>query len=202
MAKQQRRKQTDDTLRQPLRLIGGQWRGRKLHFPLCEGLRPTGDRIRETLFNWLGPYLAGGVGADLYAGSGALGLEALSRGASSMTFCERDPAAAKALAENLTLLGASGGRLQHIDAMQWLQGSDISEPLTLVFLDPPFSANLWQSSIDALNARAWLADGAAIYIEAGLDSAFQVPDTWQLHREKRTGSVCYRLYFYHATSKG
>ncbi|WP_049722768.1 16S rRNA (guanine(966)-N(2))-methyltransferase RsmD [Gilvimarinus polysaccharolyticus] len=202
MAKQQRGKPAEATLRQPLRLIGGQWRGRKLHFPLCDGLRPTGDRIRETLFNWLGPYLVDAVGADLYAGSGALGLEALSRGASRMTFCERDPAAAKALANNLTVLGASGGRLQHIDALQWLHTGEINAPLELVFLDPPFAANLWQSSIDALSARGWLADGAAIYIEAGPDSVFQVPDTWMLHREKRAGGVCYRLYFYHSTSKG
>jgi len=197
VVKQKRRRPAGDSLRQPLRLIGGQWRGRKLNLPLCEGLRPTGDRIRETLFNWLAGHLTGAVVADLYAGSGALGLEALSRGAASATFCERDPAAVKALAENLALLGASGGRLQHIDAIGWLQHSDIAAPLEIVFIDPPFTANLWQPSIDALSARAWLAEGAAIYIEAGSDSVFQVPDSWQLHREKRSGAVCYRLYFYH-----
>ncbi|MFC3155829.1 16S rRNA (guanine(966)-N(2))-methyltransferase RsmD [Gilvimarinus japonicus] len=201
MAKQQRRQPAGDSLRQPLRLIGGQWRGRKLDFPLCDGLRPTGDRIRETLFNWLAPYVPEAVGADLYAGSGALGLEALSRGAARMTFCERDPAAAKALADNLKRLDASGGQLLHIDALHWLSTGDITAPLALVFLDPPFAADLWQPSIDALVAREWLADGAAIYIESGLDSVFQVPDNWQLHREKRTGGVCYRLYFYRATSK-
>lgn len=198
MAKQTRRQPAGASLRQPLRLIGGQWRGRKLQFPLCDGLRPTGDRIRETLFNWLGAYVPDAVGADLFAGSGALGLEALSRGARLMTFCERDPAAAKALAGNLALLGASGGRLQHMDALQWLNSSLIETPLELVFLDPPFAADLWQPSINALAARPWLADGAAIYIESGPGSVFQVPDTWELHREKRAGSVCYRLYFYRA----
>lgn len=202
MAKQQRRQSNGAALRQPLRLIGGKWRGRKLQFPLCEGLRPTGDRIRETLFNWLGPYVGGAVGVDLYAGSGALGFEALSRGAARMTLCERDPAAAKALADNINVLDASGGELQHLDALQWLKTGAIPSPLTLVFLDPPFAANLWQASIDALLARDWLHDGAAIYVESGLDSVYEVPSTWELHREKRAGSVCYRLYFYRATGKG
>jgi 16S rRNA (guanine966-N2)-methyltransferase len=201
VAKQRQQRTGGASLRQPLRLIGGQWRGRKLQFPLCDGLRPTGDRIRETLFNWLAPYVAGAVGADLYAGSGALGLEALSRGAAHITLCERDPAAARALADNVALLDASGCQLQHTDALHWLNTAPITAPLALVFLDPPFAANLWQPSIDALTARPWLADGAAIYIESGPDTVYRVPDTWQQHREKRAGGVCYRLYFYRATGK-
>src|SRR5690606_3705719 len=140
------------TARNPnqLRIIGGQWRGRKLRFPDVEGLRPTGDRIRETLFNWLAPELPGARCLDLFAGSGSLGLEALSRGAAASWMLERDAHAAGCLRENLQLLAADGGVVQHLDSLTHLRQGNAEQPFDVIFIDPPFDRNLWQASIDAL----------------------------------------------------
>lgn len=178
-----------------LRIIGGQWRGRKLRFPAVDGLRPTGDRIRETLFNWLAPELPGSRCLDLFAGSGALGLEALSRGASVSVMFERDVLAAQVLRENLQFLIAEGGQVQQLDTLQCLQAGNKEEPYAIAFIDPPFSLNLWQASIDALESGNWLAESASVYIESGLDAPYQVPPNWALHRDKRAGQVGYRLFY-------
>ena len=178
-----------------LRIIGGHWRGRKLRFPDVQGLRPTGDRIRETLFNWLAPELQGARCLDLFAGSGALGLEALSRGAAVSWMLERDAQAAKGLRENLQLLAASGGVVQQMDSLVRLRQDNTEEPFDVIFIDPPFDLDLWQASIDALEAGNWLAESASIYIESGLDAPYQPPLNWALHRDKRAGQVSYRLYY-------
>lgn len=178
-----------------LRIIGGLWRGRKLRFPDVEGLRPTGDRIRETLFNWLAPELPRARCLDLFAGSGALGLEALSRGARVSWMLERDARAASCLRENLQLLAADGGVVQHMDSLTCLRQGNVEQPFEVVFIDPPFDLDLWQASINALEAGNWLADSASIYIESSLEASYQPPINWALHRDKRAGRVNYRLYY-------
>lgn len=176
-----------------LRLIGGQWRGRILSFPDADGLRPTGDRQRETLFNWLQMDIPGARCLDLFAGSGALGLEALSRGASHCTLLELNPRACAQLADNARLLDATAAEVINTNSLTWLEQSP-ARPHDVVFLDPPFAANLWQACIDALGRHDWLSPEAAVYIEAPGDLTFQVPAHWLLHREKRAGANCFRLY--------
>jgi 16S rRNA (guanine966-N2)-methyltransferase len=176
-----------------LRIIGGQWRGRKLRFPALDGLRPTGDRIRETLFNWLQLELPGARCLDLFAGSGALGLEALSRGCSHCTLVEQNGTAVQHLRANAALLAASTGQIEQADALHWLsryQGPSFD----LVFLDPPFGANLWQACIDLLEQGDRLASPSTIYLEMPVGLPLQTPANWQLHRDKTAGEVCYRLY--------
>lgn len=178
-----------------LRIIGGIWRGRKLSFPDVDGLRPTGDRIRETLFNWLAPDIQGARCLDLFAGSGALGLEALSRGASYSLMRERDVQAARQLQANLQLLQATQGTVAQGDTMAWLEQPHDEAPFDVVFIDPPFQLNFWQRAIDALENGNYLANEAAIYVESGKNDSYQVPASWQLHRNKTTGNVCYRLFY-------
>ncbi|WP_039915935.1 16S rRNA (guanine(966)-N(2))-methyltransferase RsmD [Cellvibrio mixtus] len=176
-----------------LRIIGGTWRGRKLNFPDVDGLRPTGDRLRETLFNWLAPDIQDARCLDLFAGSGALGLEALSRGAAGCVFLERDPLAAKELEKNLRLLNATTGKLLLQDALSWLKGIQ-GQQFDLVFIDPPFQLALWQHSFDLLEDGNFLAEGALVYVECPKNTIYQVPESWSIHKEKITGSNIYRLF--------
>lgn len=176
-----------------LRIIGGLWRGRKLTFPDVDGLRPTGDRIRETLFNWLAPDIQGAHCIDLFAGSGALGLEALSRGAASSLLLEKHPAAAQQLKANLQLLQADNGRVEQVDSLQWLNQHPV-HPFDIVFIDPPFALDLWGAIAAALETRHWLSHDAIIYLEAPREAQLNLPATWQLHRDKHAGHVSYRLY--------
>ena len=178
-----------------LRIIGGQWRGRKLAFPDVEGLRPTGDRIRETLFNWLAPNIQGARCLDVFAGSGALGLEALSRGASYSLLLERDRIAANAIQQNLQILKAEHGQLVHTDSLQYLANGNQGNTFDIVFIDPPFALNLWQGVIDRLEAGNWLASDACIYLESPRDNPIPTPNSWHLHRDKHAGQVSYRLYY-------
>lgn len=178
-----------------LRIIGGQWRGRKLAFPDVAGLRPTGDRIRETLFNWLAPDISAARCLDVFAGSGALGLEALSRGAGYSLLLERDTQAANALRQNLQLLKAESGQLIHQDSLQYLAGKNAGNGFDIIFIDPPFALDLWQPVIDALEQGNWLAANARIYLEAPRDYVIATPANWHLHRDKHAGQVSYRLYY-------
>ncbi|MEZ5530523.1 MAG: 16S rRNA (guanine(966)-N(2))-methyltransferase RsmD [Porticoccaceae bacterium] len=178
-----------------LRIIGGQWRGRKLRFWEVDGLRPTGDRIRETLFNWLAPIIAGSRCLDLFAGSGALGLEALSRGAASATLIERHPQAISSLRENCQLLGAEGAEILQADALSWLEKATPQHPYDIVFLDPPFSAELLQPSMDLLSRPGLLSANALLYVESERHQPAPVPPQgMSLYKEKTAGQVCYRLY--------
>lgn len=178
-----------------LRIIGGQWRGRKLQFPCIDGLRPTSDRIRETLFNWLAGDIHQAQCLDLCAGSGALGFEAVSRGAAGAVLLETQAAAAEALKAHCQMLGTQAVRVVQQDALRFLQQSPC-ELFNLVFLDPPFAANLWQSLAHALVLRPWLADDALVYIEAPINQPLLLPTRLQLVKDKKAGQVAYRLYRY------
>ena len=146
-----------------LRIIGGTWRGRKLRFPASAAIRPTPDRVRETLFNWLGARTAGARALDLFAGSGALGLEALSRGASHVTFVEQDEAAVRELRTRLAEWQAGDARVARADALRYLAGE--ARTFDLVFLDPPFASELLSEAARLLEERHWLGAGALIYVE-------------------------------------
>ncbi|MEQ6918601.1 16S rRNA (guanine(966)-N(2))-methyltransferase RsmD [Halomonas aquatica] len=175
-----------------LRLIGGDYRRRQLPVLDHPGLRPTPDRVRETLFNWLTTATPGARVLDLFAGTGALGLEALSRGAREAVFVERDPRVARQLADNLDTLGATDrGRLVTADAQAFLTGTPT--PFSLAFLDPPFRQGLAAACCTALEA-GWLADDALVYLETESSLDPEVPASWQLHREVRAGDSTGRLF--------
>lgn len=155
------------------------------------GLRPTPQRVRETLFNWLAPFISGARCLDLCAGTGALGIEALSRGAQSVQFVERDGAAANALRQNLLRLKVSG-QVDVADASAWLAGAGRRHDL--VFLDPPFAADLWSSLARQLECGGWLAPSALVYVEAPRATAPMMPLNWVVHREAAAGEVHVVLY--------
>lgn len=176
-----------------IRLIGGQWRGRKLPVPHSPGLRPTTDRVRETLFNWLAPVIQGARCLDCFAGSGALGIEALSRYAGSATLIEFEKPVAQQLERNLALLNAQQGQVINANTLNWLAKN--GTPYDVIFLDPPFRKGILQDTLGLLDANGWLADEAWIYIEAEVEHGpIPVPAGWRLHREKIAGQVAYRLY--------
>lgn len=175
-----------------LRIIGGRWRGRRIGFPDGAGLRPTADRVRETLFNWLQPHIHGARCLDLFAGSGALGLEALSRGAEACIFVDRERAVADSIRANLAMLQASGAEAIQSDALRFLDGQ--SRPFDIVFIDPPFSLDIIGRCCAVLDARGWLAPSALIYLEQ--DRSRPQPalvDGWSLHRQGHAGQVAYYL---------
>ncbi|WP_414650239.1 16S rRNA (guanine(966)-N(2))-methyltransferase RsmD [Dyella sp.] len=174
-----------------IRVIGGQWRNSRLDVPDLPGLRPTPERVRETLFNWLMPRLAGARCLDLCAGTGALGIEALSRGAASAQFVEPNPRAAQALRDNLTRLKLPGGEVAGIEAQAFLRGNP--RLFDLVFLDPPFALDLWRSLAERLEQDGWLSPHAWIYVEYPVDRRPELPATWLPHREGRAGEVGYLL---------
>src|SRR5262245_4318828 len=149
--------------RNELRIIGGHWRGRRVRFPPLEGLRPTPDRVRETLFNWLQPVIAGSRCLDLYAGSGALGLEALSRGAARVVFVDREAQVVEHLRATLSVLKAEGGVPKLADAHRYLESP--AEEFDVVFLDPPFADATLPTICALLESRGWLSPSAFIYIE-------------------------------------
>ena len=176
-----------------LRIIAGSWRGRRLRFPDVEDVRPTPDRVRETLFNWLGPRVHGARCLDLFAGSGALGLEALSRGAAEVVFVERNTVAARALRELLTEWGAQNAHVERADALAWLEGT--SRPFDIVFIDPPFAAGLHVPAAQRLEARGWLAPDARVYLEAPAREPLpELPREWQALKAKQAGEVGYHLF--------
>ncbi len=174
-----------------LRIIGGRWRGRK--FPCLPGdlTRPTGDRVRETLFNWLAPSVGGSRCLDLFAGTGALGLEALSRGASAVTFVERDRRTAQQLATTLNDLGCGEGNVVRCDALEFLDGPPT--PFDIVFLDPPFDG-IDLAYLCTLLDSNWLARGAHLYIETHRAAdTLKLPASWTTVNEKTAGQVRFRL---------
>jgi 16S rRNA (guanine966-N2)-methyltransferase len=177
-----------------LRIIGGQWRSRRFAFPDGPGLRPTPDRVRETLFNWLAPYVEGAHVLDPFAGSGALLLEALSRGAASGLACDLNPASVASLRGHLATLQCSNGEIQLDDALQLL-ARPAPRRFDIVLLDPPFHKDLLQGACTLLETQGWLADDAWIYTESETaPSTLGLPGNWRLHREKHTGQVHYALW--------
>ncbi len=180
-----------------LRIIAGQWRGRKLPIVDAEGLRPTSDRIRETLFNWLAPSINESTCLDLFAGSGALGLECLSRGALSATLIESNTAAAKQLAQNSKVLGALNANIIQENAQHWLQDPSLAKgTVDIVFIDPPFAYGLWDSTFELLAQSELLANNALIYIESPKGKAYKAPQDWENLKKKTAGDVDYALFRY------
>ena len=177
-----------------IRIIAGQWRGRKLPVVELEGLRPTGDRVRETLFNWLGADIEDARCLDLFAGSGILGFEALSRGAAQVTALDASHIAVNALTEASKTLGASKLQAMQMDAIQWLK-SKPAGPFDVIFIDPPFQAGLLDETLALLEASACVSMGALIYIERDRDQEPpQLPAAWQPYKDKVAGNVSYGLY--------
>ena len=176
-----------------LRIVAGNWRSRLLEIADAPGLRPTSERIRETLFNWLAPCLAEARCLDLFAGSGALGLEALSRGAASCVFVENSASAAATLRSNIAALDAGGAEIHEIDAIEYLQGVDKVE-FDIVFLDPPFAAVMLTDLCRLLVEGSIVTDDARIYIEEDRSTpAIVLPEGWQTLHTKNAGNVRYSL---------
>lgn len=175
-----------------VRIIGGAHRGRKLRFADAPGLRPTGDRVRETLFNWLQPVIEGAECLDLFAGSGALGLESASRGAASVVMLERLRKVADQLRENVRLLGLTRVQVVQADALKWL--SSDPRPFDLVFLDPPFADKLLDRVLPRLLDGGWLKPDALIYLEADAAAGLPaLPEGLVLEKERRAGQVIFGL---------
>ena len=178
--------------RNEVRIIAGRWRGRRLRFPADAGIRPTPDRVRETLFNWLQSDIAGARCLDLFAGSGALGIEALSRGADSVVLVERDARVAAYLRQTLKSLDAPGGEVRLGDAATFLRSA--GRRFDLVFLDPPFAEQALAPLLAVLAAGRQLAPQGLVYIEhAARDGLPTLPAGFAPHRSKRAGEVSYHL---------
>ncbi|MET0808601.1 MAG: 16S rRNA (guanine(966)-N(2))-methyltransferase RsmD [Pseudoxanthomonas sp.] len=175
-----------------IRIIGGRWRNTRLSVPASPGLRPSSDRVRETLFNWLSPILPGARVIDVFAGTGVLGLESVSRGAAHAVLLEREPAVVQSLREVVQRLSAQE-QVEVVpgDALGWLARHHGQE-FDLAFVDPPFDADLWQASLAALLPK--LAAGAWLYLESPHDNVPVLPAGWALHREGRTREVRFALY--------
>ena len=196
------KKQTTSTGKGQIRIIAGQYRGRKLPVLMAEGLRPTTDRVKETVFNWLMPYIQNALCLDCFAGSGSLGFEAISRGAQHATLLELNNAAAKQLKQNAQLLNAENINIKQVDSLAFLNSStpvDLdTQPFDLVFLDPPFNKQLVEKSALLLN-EGWLAPNALVYVEMESHSNHKnnqqsIPNNWRLLKEKTAGQVAYQLY--------
>ena len=177
-----------------LRIIGGEWGSRRLTFLDAPGLRPTPDRVRETLFNWLAPYIAGAHVLDVFTGSGALFFEALSRGASKGLALDNNGAAVASLKQNLALLNCTTGQIAQTDALRHLETAP-AEAFDVVFLDPPVHQGLLASACTLLESHGWLKEHAWIYTESETPpSTTGLPGNWRLHREKKAGQVYYALW--------
>ena len=176
-----------------LRIVAGKWRSRLLDIAEVDGLRPTAERIRETLFNWLAPTIAGSRCLDLCAGTGALGFEALSRGAREVLFVEKSPLAARVLRANAKMLDAGGAGIRQDDALEFLGGSP-GQPFDIVFLDPPFAAAMHGELCRLLDERSWVRPGSLVYIEEDRETApVELPAGWSLTRSGTAGKVRYSL---------
>jgi len=171
-----------------VRIIGGSLRGSKLAVPALAGLRPTPQRLRETLFNWLMPVIEGARVLDLFAGSGALGLEAISRGAAHALLIERDRGQAAKISADLQRLHLENAEVRCVDALEFLAKAP-AQAFDIVFLDPPFEADLWARAAALLDANGWLGADTYIYIEAPSEGVPELPSHWRLHRETRAGAV-------------
>lgn len=175
-----------------IRIIAGKHRGRKLPVLMSDGLRPTTDRVKETVFNWLMPYIVDSECLDCFAGAGSLGFEALSRGAKSVTLLELNKQAAQQLSSNKILLKAENVDIVNTDALKYLAQNQQS--FSLVFIDPPFRQGLAEKAANLL-ANNGLSEGALVYVEMENDNnSQQMPANWQLLKEKVAGQVVYRLY--------
>ncbi|MGR9108159.1 MAG: 16S rRNA (guanine(966)-N(2))-methyltransferase RsmD [Gammaproteobacteria bacterium] len=176
-----------------MRIIAGEWRSRKIDFAAVDGLRPTPDRVRETLFNWLQLRISGARCLDVFAGSGILGLEAVSRGAASALLMEKDARACSAIAAAIQSLGAAQVELRRGDAIEML-ATPSKEPYDIVFVDPPFRQGLVAVTLERLESQAWVAPGSRIYIEMERERTFaEFPADWFLLKSRTAGDVAYYL---------
>ncbi|MDN3696642.1 MULTISPECIES: 16S rRNA (guanine(966)-N(2))-methyltransferase RsmD [Vibrio] len=192
-----RRRQQNTSQKKPstgfVRIISGLWRGRKLPVHDAEGLRPTTDRVKETVFNWLAQDIPHANCLDVFSGSGGLGFEAASRQADKVTLLELNPAAFQQIKTNITALKANNITAVKTDALAFLGQS--GTPYDVVFIDPPFHKGLLTETVTLLEQNGWLSDGAMIYIETEKELLLEgIPQHWNLHREKTAGQVCYRLF--------
>jgi 16S rRNA (guanine966-N2)-methyltransferase len=183
--------------RNSVRIIGGGWRGRRVNFPDLPGLRPTPDRVRETLFNWLQHSVVGTRCLDLFAGSGALGLEALSRGAQAVVFVEQAQAAARGLVAELQRLGGTAkARVVEMGASRFLRAAaeTYGKPFDVVFLDPPYGREALAEFIPMIDAGDWVKTGGLVYLENEKSAGAPVlPPHWELLKSKSAGEVGYHL---------
>ncbi|XQW85085.1 16S rRNA (guanine(966)-N(2))-methyltransferase RsmD [Thalassotalea piscium] len=176
-----------------IRIISGKYRGRKLPVLMAEGLRPTTDRVKETLFNWLMPYINNSHCLDCFAGAGSLGFEALSRNATHVTLLELDKSAAKQLNDNKKLLNANNIDVINTNTLQYLAAAKDAS-FDIVFIDPPFHKGLAEQTCHLIN-QGWLKEQALIYVEVESKGApLSLPENWTLLKEKVAGQVAYRLY--------
>jgi len=171
-----------------VRIIGGHLRGSRLTVPALPGLRPTPQRLRQTVFDWLAPVIEGARVLDVFAGTGALGIEALSRGARAAVFFEQDRAQARAIESDLARLHQGAGTVRDVDALRALS-APTGETFDVAFLDPPFGSTLWAQAAQLLDANGWLALGAYVYVEAGISDTWQPPARWHVHRQRDAGAV-------------
>ncbi len=177
-----------------VRIIGGQWRGRKIYFEDSTHIRPTPDRVRETLFNWLQWDIEGTHCLDLFAGTGVLGFEALSRGAAQLTLVEKNAKVVQTLKENLQRFQVSAANLVQADAIQWLINNS-AIPQDIIFCDPPFNQGLIEASTRAIEDKGWLKPGGLIYCEAEKDlKDWLTPSSWECLKHKKAGKVQYALF--------
>ncbi len=176
-----------------VRIISGLWRGRKLPVHDAEGLRPTTDRVKETVFNWIAQDIPMSSCLDLFSGSGSLGFEAASRQAKNVVMIELDKQVANQLKTNANTLKAENIEIINTNSLSFLEQS--VQPFDIVFIDPPFRKGLIEDVVAKLEAQGWLAENALIYIESEKEwSATNLPQNWELHREKSAGQVTFRLY--------
>ncbi|OCG24255.1 16S rRNA (guanine(966)-N(2))-methyltransferase RsmD [Gilliamella sp. wkB108] len=176
-----------------IRIIGGKWRGRKLSVLDKQGLRPTTDRVKETLYNWLMPVIHDSICLDCFSGSGSLGFEAASRGAKSVTLLEKDKQVAQQLSKNKQIIASEAIDIYQTDTLLWLNKT-AQKQFDIVFIDPPFHRALVAKTVNQLEANNWLKPSSYIYVETEVDHNVMeyIPLNWQLHREKTAGQVhCY-----------
>jgi 16S rRNA (guanine966-N2)-methyltransferase len=177
-----------------VRIIAGQWRGRRLPVPDIEGLRPSGDRCRETLFSWLQPHLRGARVADLFAGTGALGLEAVSRGAAHAVLVEKSRPVAAILRQSIEKLGAGQVSVAEADALTWVANQAVAS-IDLLFVDPPFASALAEIAVQGVAAAGIVAPGGWIYLESSQSDPLITPGSgWEMAREKSLGDVRMQLF--------
>lgn len=176
-----------------VKIIGGEWRSRQIDVLDAEGLRPTPNRVRETLFNWLQTDIFNSRCLDLFAGSGALSFEAASRGAKSVVQIENNAAACRVLQTNAEKLAASQIQTVQSDALAYLTKSP-ANPFDVIFIDPPFGLDLVAQSCELLEKNLWLAPYAKIYVETEINLKLELPERWALLKSKTAGEVAYRLF--------
>lgn len=185
-------RKSKSTQQNSVRIIGGDWRGRKLSFPSAEGLRPTGDRVRETLFNWLMADIVNANVVDLFAGSGALGFEALSRGAKQVSFIELNPQVCRGIEQNIKRLNVTNAHLRQQAAQDFIRSAP-ADSVDLMFVDPPFAQSLHEEVIALIDEQNIIKDGGHLYIESPAQISVALPPNWTCHREKTSGEVRYML---------